>query len=108
MRLNAVSFQTGGFNIQIYSNGNLGMGKFDMLGVPRRMGIDSGGSRSRPTVPSVLDGSCGCRPCRVLAPPPVIPPQLSENPYALGVLHALNVCDTVRTLLGVETKQESR
>jgi hypothetical protein len=29
--------------------------------------------------------------------------QIMENPYALGVLHALNVCDTVRTLLGVET-----
>jgi hypothetical protein len=27
--------------------------------------------------------------------------QIMENPYALGVLHALNVCDTVRTLLDV-------
>lgn len=30
--------------------------------------------------------------------------QIMENPYALGVLHALNVCDTVRTLLGVEAE----
>ena len=27
--------------------------------------------------------------------------QIMENPYALGVLHALKACDTVRTLLDV-------
>lgn len=30
--------------------------------------------------------------------------QIMENPYALGVLHALNVCDTVRTLLEVKSQ----
>lgn len=30
--------------------------------------------------------------------------QIMENPYALGVLHALNVYDTVRTLLEVKSQ----
>ena len=108
MRLNVVSFQTGGFNIQIYSNGNLGMGKFDMLGVPRRMGIDSGGSRSRPTVSSRVGESkilrhseracpLGCISARSRLGPPT-------THYTDQVLHSLILCDTVRTLLGVEAE----